>query len=394
MKIYTRAYAKINLDNIVKNVDSLMNNTAEGTKALAVIKTDAYGHGDIAVAKAIYDKVAYYAVATLMEAVNLRKNGIDKPILILGYVSPMEYELLVENDIDAVVFDEETADELSKAAKKLNKTAYCHIKADTGMRRIGLEPDQSGIDIVKKIVSKENVCARGIFTHFAASDELDKTSANKQFDKFNKFVDALKKEGIEFEYVHCSNSAAIIDMPEANKDMVRLGIALYGMYPSDEVDKNRVKLYPALELKSFVTMVKTVPAGEKISYGGTFTTNKSTKIATVSIGYGDGYPRNLSNKGYVLIHGQKAPIRGRVCMDQFMIDVTDIDDVKRGDEVTLIGKDGDNCITVEEMAGLAGTFNYEFVCDINKRVPRIYYMNGEYIGSHDHFIEDWDLKNI
>lgn len=394
MNTFKRVYAKINLDNIVKNVNSLMANTKKGTKALAVIKTDAYGHGDVAVAKAVYDKVSYYAVATIMEAVNLRKNGIDKPILILGYVDASEYDLLIENEIDAVVFDEETAQNLSDMAKKLNKTAYCHIKVDTGMRRIGLEPDEKGLETVKKIVSKENVCARGIFTHFAASDELDKTSAERQLDKFNHFVDSLEKDNIRFEYVHCSNSAAIIDMPQANKDMVRLGISLYGMYPSDEVNKEKVKLYPALELKSFVTMVKTLEKGERISYGGTFTTKQTTKVATVCTGYGDGYLRNLSNKGYVLIHGKKAPIVGRVCMDQFMVDVTDIDDVKRGDEVTLIGKDGDKCITVEEMAKLAGTFNYEFVCDLNKRIPRVYYRNGECIGSHDHFIENWDLKNL
>ena len=391
---YYREYAEINLDAIVKNVDNLMALTKENTGALAVVKADGYGHGDVAVAKAVAQKVTGYAVATLDEAVNLRENGVKKPILVLGYVDPYEFDILVSHEITATVFDVETAQLLADAARVQKKQAHCHIKVDTGMRRIGLEPDENGIAIVKQITALKELSADGIFTHFAASDETDKTSAEHQFKLFTDFTGRLEKEGIHFTYRHCANSAAVIDMPQVDLDMVRLGIAMYGMYPSDEVKKEKVELFPALDLKSHVTMVKEIPAGEKVSYGGTFTTTRTTKLATVSVGYGDGYPRALSSKGYVLVRGQKAPIVGRVCMDQMMVDVTDIENVTRADIVTLIGKDGDAEITVEEIAALAGTFNYEFVCDLGKRIPRSYYLNGEYIGTHDCFRENWNLKNL
>ena len=391
---YYRVYAEINLDAIVKNVDNLMALTKENTGALAVVKADGYGHGDVAVAKAVAQKVTGYAVATLDEAVNLRENGVKKPILVLGYVDPYEFDILVSHEITATVVDVETAQLLADAARVQKKQAHCHIKVDTGMRRIGLEPDENGIAIVKQITALKELSADGIFTHFAASDETDKTSAEHQFKLFTDFTGRLEKEGIHFTYRHCANSAAVIDMPQVDLDMVRLGIAMYGMYPSDEVKKEKVELFPALDLKSHVTMVKEIPAGEKVSYGGTFTTTRTTKLATVSVGYGDGYPRALSSKGYVLVRGQKAPIVGRVCMDQMMVDVTDIENVTRADIVTLIGKDGDAEITVEEIAALAGTFNYEFVCDLGKRIPRSYYLNGEYIGTHDCFRENWNLKNL
>ena len=391
---YYRVYAEINLDAIVKNVDNLMALTKENTGALAVVKADGYGHGDVAVAKAVAQKVTGYAVATLDEAVNLRENGVKKPILVLGYVDPYEFDILVSYEITATVFDVETAQLLADAARVQKKQAHCHIKVDTGMRRIGLEPDENGIAIVKQITALKELSADGIFTHFAASDETDKTSAEHQFKLFTDFTGRLEKEGIHFTYRHCANSAAVIDMPQVDLDMVRLGIAMYGMDPSDEVKKEKVELFPALDLKSHITMVKEIPAGEKVSYGGTFTTTRTTKLATVSVGYGDGYPRALSSKGYVLVRGQKAPIVGRVCMDQMMVDVTDIENVTRADIVTLIGKDGDAEITVEEIAALAGTFNYEFVCDLGKRIPRSYYLNGEYIGTHDCFRENWNLKNL
>ena len=391
---YYRVYAEINLDAIVKNVDNLMALTKENTGALAVVKADGYGHGDVAVAKAVAQKVTGYAVATLDEAVNLRENGVKKPSLVLGHVDPYEFDILVSHEITATVFDVETAQLLADAARVQKKQAHCHIKVDTGMRRIGLEPDENGIAIVKQITALKELSADGIFTHFAASDETDKTSAEHQFKLFTDFTGRLEKEGIHFTYRHCANSAAVIDMPQVDLDMVRLGIAMYGMYPSDEVKKEKVELFPALDLKSHITMVKEIPAGEKVSYGGTFTTTRTTKLATVSVGYGDGYPRALSSKGYVLVRGQKAPIVGRVCMDQMMVDVTDIKNVTRADIVTLIGKDGDAEITVEEIAALAGTFNYEFVCDLGKRIPRSYYLNGEYIGTHDCFRENWNLKNL
>ena len=394
MSKYYRVYADINLDAIVSNVEELKSLTKAGTKALAVVKADGYGHGDIAVSRAVYEKVYGYAVATLDEAVNLRDNGIDKPILVLGYTDPDEYDILVDKEISATVFDFETATALNEAGKKAGKKALCNIKIDTGMRRIGLEPDETGLEAVRNIKKLEYLDARGIFTHFAASDEKDKTSAKHQLEVFTGFIDTLQAEGITFEIKHCSNSAAIIDMPEANLDMVRMGIALYGMYPSEEVDKDRVRLAPAIELKSHVTMVKELQEGERISYGGTYTTTRRTVIATVSVGYGDGYPRALSSKGCVLIKGMRAPIVGRVCMDQLMVDVTEVLGVARGDVVTLVGHDGNQYISVEEISALAGTFNYEFVCDLGKRIPRNYYYKGQYIGSHDYFHEKWTLKNI
>lgn len=393
MTKYYRVYADIDLDIISDNVDALMKLTPAGTGAVAVVKADGYGHGDVAVAKAVYSKVCMYAVATLDEAVNLRENGIDKPILILGFVNVDEYETLVKNQVTATVFDYETAAELDEVAGRLGMKALCHIKVDTGMRRIGLEPDDSGIEIVKNIKRLGNLDVQGIFTHFATSDEADKTKSERQLSKFNSFVDMLKDEGITFKYVHCANSAAVIDMPDTYKDMVRLGIAMYGMYPSTEVDMEKVHLRPALKLMSHVTYVKEVPEGEEVSYGGTFVTKRPSVIATVAVGYGDGYPRALSSKGYVLINGKKAPIIGRVCMDQMMVDVTDIEGVGRDSLVTLIGHDGDEEITVEEIAALAGTFNYEFVCNLNKRIPRNYYKSGRYIGSHDYFHVKWNLED-
>ena len=394
MNKYYRVYSDIDLDQVRSNVDALMALAPEGVSAIAVVKADGYGHGDVAIAKAVYNQVMGYAVATLDEAVNLRENGIDKPIIILGYVDPEEYATLVENSIAATVFDYETAKMLDEQAKIIGKTALCHIKIDTGMRRIGLEPNDTSIEIIKRIRTLKHLDSRGIFTHFATSDETDKTQAKLQLQRFNMIIEKLHEQGIDFEYKHCSNSAAIIDMPESmiGMDLVRLGIAMYGMYPSDEVDKSRVELKSALELKSHVTMVKTVPAGEGVSYGRTFVTERETKLATISVGYGDGFPRALSSKGYVLIRGQKAPIVGRVCMDQMMVDVTDIVGIQRNDSVTLIGLDGNESISVEEIAQLASTFNYEFVCDLNKRIPRNYYANGKYVGSHDYFHENWKLN--
>lgn len=393
MSEYYRVYAEVDLSAVEENVRRLKKLTGPGTKAMAVVKANAYGHGDVAVSKAVCSQVDAYAVATVQEAVNLRENGIEKPILILGYVFPEEYDELIANDIAATVFDYETAKELSDEAVRIGKTALCHIKVDTGMHRIGLAPDTESLEILKEIKKLPGLDLVGIFTHFFASDETEKTSANKQFTTFTDFIRRCRDQGISFKYEHCANSAAIIDMGETDLDMVRMGIAMYGMYPSPDINMDKVDLIPAMTLKSGVVMVKTLPAGEGVSYGATFVTSKETKVATVSVGYGDGYPRRLSNKGQVIIRGKKAPIIGRVCMDQLMVDVSDIPGVERGDVVTLIGRDGDECISVEELAETAGdTFNYEVVCDIGKRIPRRFYANGQWIGNHDNFHEKWNLK--
>lgn len=389
MDDYKRAYEDVNLDVIKNNVDIIMKRTKPGTKALIVVKADAYGHGDVPVARALESRADYFAVATGPEAINLRENSITKPILILGFVAYEEYEDLINNDVDLVIFDKESADALSEAAKKIGKTAKCHVKVDTGMRRIGVEPVKESVEIVKYIKGLDNVDAHGIFTHFFAADSVDKSRAQKQYKLFTGFIDMCKDEGVTFDICHCANSAAAMEMPETNMDMVRIGISMYGLDPSEEVPVAEAGLAPAMSLKCRISMVKTIHKGDSVGYGGVYVADEDRKIATLSIGYADGYPRSLSNKGYVLINGKKANIVGNICMDQLMVDCTDIEDVKRGDIVTMIGTDGDESIRVEDLSAISGRFNYEFVCGITKRIPRNYYENGNYINTHERFHEKW-----
>lgn len=387
---YYRVYASVNLDAIYDNMKNLKENTKAGTGMIAVIKTDGYGHGAVPIAKTVDELVWGYAVATSDEGVNLRTNGVTKPVIILGYTHESQYEKIVENDMRPAIFTFEDAKKLSDVACSESKKAKIHIKIDTGMSRIGFHPDKDSVKVISDISRLPGIEIEGIFTHFYASDETDKTPAYEQYKIFNNIISGLEAEGINIPIKHCSNSAAIIDMPDVNMDCVRVGIALYGMYPSDEVDKTKIKLTPAMELKSRIICLKEVEKGVGISYGATYVTSEKTKVATVSVGYGDGYRRSLSNKGCVLIRGQKAPILGRVCMDQFMVDVTHIKDVQRGDVVTLLGKDGDMEITAEELAGMAGeTFNYEIVCDIGKRIPRVFYRNGEIVAMKDYFYDKY-----
>lgn len=387
---YYRVYASVNLDAIYDNMKNIKENTKDGTGMIAVIKTDGYGHGAVPIAKTVDELVWGYAVATSDEGVNLRTNGVTKPVIILGYTHESQYEKIVENDLRPAIFTFEDAKKLSDVACSESKKAKIHIKIDTGMSRIGFHPDKDSVKVISDISRLPGIEIEGIFTHFYASDETDKTSAYEQYKIFNNIIIELEKQGVNIPIKHCSNSAAIIDMPDVNMDCVRVGIALYGMYPSDEVDKTKVKLTPAMELKSHIICLKEVEKGVGISYGATYVTSEKTKVATVSVGYGDGYRRSLSNKGYVLIRGQKAPILGRVCMDQFMVDVTHIKDVQRGDVVTLLGKDGDMEITAEELAGMAGeTFNYEIVCDIGKRIPRVFYRHGEIVAMKDYFYDKY-----
>ena len=378
MQLPARVYAEINLDAICQNVQNAMDKVGKDTKMMAIIKTDAYGHGAVPVAKALKEIGTYaFGVATVEEAVQLRRAGIESPILILGYVFPADYELLIENDIMHAVFQYETAKALSEKAASLSKTVKIHIKLDTGMGRIGMQPTEESLAEIEKIAALPNIEIDGIFTHFACADEADKTSCNRQKEKYLDFVQKLDACGILMAIKHMCRSAGIIEFSDNFLNMTRSGIMTYGLYPSEEVNKANLKLHPALQLKSHVAFVKTVGKGFTVSYGSTYVTEKEkTVIATVPVGYGDGYPRALSNKGKVLIHGQYAPIVGRVCMDQFMVDVTDIPNVQQGDEVTLVGTDGDKRISVEEVADNAYSFNYEFCCGINKRVPRVYIRNG------------------
>ncbi len=387
MKQYTRVCARIDLDAIEANVDSMKRNLKDGVEMMVVIKADGYGHGGLQIARMLDDKdyVWGYAVATLDEAVVLKKGGVAKPVLVLGCIFPDQRECMIEHGIRMTVYTKEMAEEVSELAGKLGKPAYIHIKIDTGMARLGFMPDEKTVREITELAAMPNLVPEGMYTHFSKADEPDKTFTNKQLADFLWVKQMLAERGVSFLYYHCSNSAGIIDMPEANLNLVRAGISTYGLYPSEEVKKEKVFLKPAMELISHVAHVKWVDKGTMISYGGTFTTEKRTKVATVPVGYGDGYPRSLSNKGYVLIHGKKARILGRVCMDQLMVDVTDIADVKYGDRITMIGNDGDAKLPVEILSGLSGRFNYEFVCNLGKRVPHEFIRHGEVIGQRDYF---------
>ena len=385
-----RVYAGIDLDALRYNMESMHKNIKEGTKIAAVIKADAYGHGALTVAKTIEDLpyVWGFAVATADEAEMLIADGRKKPILILGISFPEHYELIVEKEIRPAICEYESAKALSDIAVRKNKTCHIHIKIDTGMSRIGLQVTEESADLVAKIAQLPGIEIEGIFTHFAQADEYDKTPTQKQIALFQKMIRMLEERNVKIPIHHCSNSAGIVEIPEANMDMVRAGITLYGLWPSEEVDQNSLDLKPVMELKTHVAYVKDLEAGRAISYGGTFITKRDSRIATIPVGYADGYCRGLSNTGSVLIHGKRAPICGRVCMDQFMVDVTDIPDVKIGDEVTLIGRDGDEVITMEEVGSLSGRFNYEFVCVLGKRIPRVFYRDGKRIASQEYFDEE------
>ncbi len=368
---FTRTYSVIHLDAIYRNIEEARKRIGNDTKIMAIVKANAYGHGAVEVAGAIKDKVYGFAVATVREAITLRESGVTNPILVLGYVCKAEYETVILNDITFAILTKEMARDISECAVRINKTATCHIKINTGMNRIGFPTNSQSIDEIEEITGYDGLDCEGIFMHFATADCEDKTYSREQYERFMEMLAELEQRNVTFRIRHCANSATIVDMPEYKLDMVREGIILYGLKPSEEVDRE-MKYYPALELKSHVIFVKELPAGESVSYGRTYITKAPTKVATVAIGYADGYPRALSNKGYVLVHGKKAPVIGRVCMDQMRIDVTDIDNVQVEDVVTVVGRDGDEEITFEELGRLADRFNYEFVCDISERVERKY----------------------
>lgn len=387
MKLYLRVCAEINLDAAAYNLKNMKNNLEKETRIIAVVKTDGYGHGAVPIARMAeeLDYIWGFAVATIEEAVMLRREGVQKPILVLGFVFPDGYEDAVRYDIRLAVFKLSMARQLSEEAVRQGKTAYLHIKVDTGMGRIGFPDDGDSADAVKEISLLPQVQIEGLFTHFARADEKDKEAARQQLSRYLDFSRMLEERGIEIPMRHCSNTAGIFDLKEANLDVVRAGISIYGLYPSDEVNKFAVAITPVMSLKSHVAFIKDVEPGTAISYGGTFVAEHRMRIATIPVGYGDGYPRSLSNKGYVLIRGRRAPITGRVCMDQFMVDVTDIPDAREGDMVTLIGSEGGQEITMELLGELSGRFNYELACDIGKRVPRRFWRYGKVAATQDYF---------
>ena len=363
----------IDLDALSRNLDLVRQKV--GVKVMAVVKADAYGLGAVAVARELEDRCAFFGVSSIAEAMELRQAGICTPILILGRVPVSAYPLTVREDIRVTMSFLDDALALSEEARRQGKTAAFHFAVDTGMSRIGFQASEASADLCVKIASLPNLQAEGLFSHFACADCADLTDAYAQAERFAEFDAMLKARGIHIPIRHLNNSAGIMNLP-TRYEMVRSGIVTYGMYPSDEVEPGRLPVEPVMQWVTKVSYVKTLPAGHRVSYGGTYTTTKETKIATLPVGYADGYRRSLSNRGYVLIHGQKAPVIGRVCMDQTMVDVTDIPNVKLDDKVILIGRSGDQEITVDEMATETGTINYEIVCGLSRRIPRSYYRGG------------------
>lgn len=390
---YQRVYAQVDLDAIRSNMDHMKQNIHQETQMIAVVKTDGYGHGAIPIAKEL-ESLPYlwgFAAATPEEAFILRKAGVVKPILILGYAFPYSYERLIEEEIRMTLFRQDTLSELSEAVRRLSEKgkrvkAKVHIKVDTGMSRIGIRPDGEGASFVKQALETEGIEVEGIFTHFARADEADKRAANRQLQVFADFTKRMEEEtGVNIPLKHCSNSAGIVELPQANMAAVRAGITLYGLWPSEEVSRDIVSLTPALSLYSHLVYIKEIKAGEEVSYGGTFQAKKDMRIATVPVGYGDGYPRGLSGKGYVLLHGKKAAVLGRICMDQFMIDISEIEEAREGDRVTLIGTEGEQHLTMEELGILSGRFNYELACCLGKRIPRVYTKGGKVLCTKDYY---------
>ncbi|HOK62943.1 MAG TPA: alanine racemase [Soehngenia sp.] len=375
---HRETFLEINLDNIEHNFNEIKRIVNDKTIIMPVIKANAYGHGSVVLAKKYLQiGAARFAVSILDEAIELRRENINVPILMLNYTSPTRYEEVLLYDLIQTIYKYEDAKKLSQKAMGLGKTAKIHIKIDTGMGRLGFLPTDESIDEILKISTLPNISIEGIFTHFAKADEKDKTETIEQFNKFMHMVNQLEQRGLSIELKHVSNSAAIIDIPEYNLDLARPGIILYGLYPSDEVNKNRINLRPAMTLKSIISNIKNVPTNTGISYGHKFMTKKPSKIATVPIGYADGYTRLLSNKGKVFVNGQLANVVGNICMDQLMIDVTEIQNVNIGDEVVLFGDKEEGYPHVDEIAKSIGTINYEITCMINRRVPRVYIENGK-----------------
>jgi alanine racemase len=377
-------WAEIDLKAIAHNVNALRRITQPGARLMAVVKADGYGHGAIEVARcALQNGASFLGVARIEEGIQIRKAGIDVPILVFGHTRPEQAQDLLKFDLTQSIYTTASARKLSQAAAPLAAKIKIHLKIDTGMGRLGLLPQNFQSNSPEKvnpdtlaetldIAGLKGLELEGIFTHFASADSADKASAEYQLDLFLNYLKRLQKAGLRPPLTHAANSAALIDMPRSHLDLVRPGIAIYGLYPSDDVDRQRVSLRPAMALKSQIIQLKKVPAGFKVSYGSTYTTQQPTTIATVPIGYADGLNRLLSSRGLMLVGGQRVPIVGRVCMDLTMLDVGAIKNVQMGHEVVVFGQQGSATLTVDEMAATLDTINYEIVTGISARVPRIY----------------------
>ncbi len=365
--------AVVNLNSIAHNLQEVRRLIPDQTKIMAIVKANAYGHGSGPVARRALDAGAdYLGVALLSEAVELREYGLKCPILILGYTPEAEYAVVINNNLTQTIYTYDQAELLSQAAKILKSSAKIHLKIDTGMGRIGFQPDKQAVEIIKSIAQLPALEIEGVYTHLAKADARDKSYSHLQLMKFLWVCRAIEKAGIKVAIKHAANSAAIIDLPEAHLNMVRPGIILYGLYPSEDVDMARVDLHQAMSLKTRIVHLKKVREGTCIGYGCSYTTRKTAKIATLPLGYADGYCRLLSNQGVALVRGQRVPVVGRICMDQCMIDVSEVDGAAPGDEVVLFGNQGEGFITIDEIARQIGTINYEVVCMVSYRVPRKY----------------------
>ena len=363
----------IDLEAILHNIEAVK--AKAGAPVMAIIKADAYGHGAVQLARHLDDCCAFFGVSSILEALELRQAGIQKPVLILGYTPVSSFPEAVRLNIRPAIFHYEDALALSQAAGELGMTAKFHFAVDTGMSRIGFQVTREDADTCAKIARLPNLEAEGLFSHFATADCADLTRAKRQAERFACFDRMLKDRGVVIPLRHLDNSAGLMNFG-CEYEMVRSGIVTYGMYPSDEVDPQMLDLRPALRWETRIVHINLLEPGREIGYGGTYTTPRMTRVATLPVGYADGYRRNLSGRFYVLIRGKKAPILGRICMDQMMVDITDIPDARLGDVVVLVGRDGEEQITVERIAAQGDSFNYEFVCGISRRVPRVYTLGG------------------
>ena len=371
-----RTYAQIDLDAIKHNIENTKAKLHSGVKLLGVIKADGYGHGAVKLAKEFESNFDFFGVACIEEALELKDAGITTPLLILGYVSPSDFVDVVKHEIRVPIFHPDDAKALSAEAVRQGKNVPFHFCLDTGMSRIGFQADDDSAALCAEIAKLPNITAEGIFSHFATADESDLSKALKQQELFSDFCDKLDALGVDVPIKHINNSAGIMNF-DRQFNMCRMGIILYGLYPSHEVDESLIDIEPAMQWKTYISHIKTLPAGREISYGGTFVTKRNTVVATIPVGYADGYPRCLSNAGEVLVCGVRAPIIGRVCMDQFMIDVTGIDGAAVGSEIVLVGTQGSETLSMEEVSEKAYSFNYELPCRVARRVPRVYIKNGE-----------------
>ena len=381
---FDSTFVRIDLDAIARNFDAVREKS--GVSVMAIIKADAYGHGAVQVGRWLQNKCRFFGVSSITEALELRRAGLRNPILVLGHTPVESFETAIVNGIRPAIFRWEDALALSDTACRLEVRAPFHFAVDTGMSRIGFQVTEQEADLCAKIAALPNLVPEGLFSHFATADCADLSRANAQAILFDRFDAMLKARGVKVLIRHLDNSAGVMNYHN-HYEMVRSGIVTYGLYPSDEVAPDNLPLQPAMEFFSRVTHVKTLPAGREVGYGGTYTTTRPTTVATIPVGYADGYRRSLSNKFYVLIRGQRAPILGRVCMDQMMVDVTGIEGVIPGDRVTLVGRDGEEVITMEAIAEAAGSFNYEFACGISRRVPRVYVSGGKTIHSVHYLLD-------